>query len=154
MDATTTDQIEKQITIMAPRSRVWIALTDAEQFGAWFGVDFTGVKFVAGKPAVGTMTYPGHEGRRLEIAIDQVEPETLFSYKWHPYALDDSYDYSSEPMTLCLFRLEDVPGGTRLTVTESGFDQVPLSRRAEAFRMNTGGWEMQMGRIASYVTGN
>jgi uncharacterized protein YndB with AHSA1/START domain len=151
MNTSSTDRIEKQITIKAPRSRVWDALADAEKFGSWFGVDFTGVKFTAGKQAIGKMTYPGFEGHKFEIEIDRVEPESLFSYRWHPYAIDPNYDYSAEPMTLCSFELEDVPDGTKLTVIESGFDQVPLTRRAEAFRMDSGGWEMQIERIAAYV---
>ncbi len=151
MNTTTTDRIEKEVTIKAPRSRVWEALATAEKFGDWFGVDFTGVQFVAGKPAIGKMTYPGFEGHRFEIEIDRIEPETLFSYRWHPYGIDPNYDYSVEPLTLIMFELSDVEGGTRLTVVESGFDQIPLARRAEAFRMDSGGWEMQLQNIANYV---
>ena len=152
MDTTVTDRIEKQVIIAAPRSRVWQALTNAEEFGAWFKVDMTCVTFEPGKPAVGKMTFPGFEGMPFEIFIDRIEPETLFSFRWHPYGIDPAYDYSAEPMTLVEFTLEDVDGGTRLTVVESGFDAIPLARRAEAFRMNTHGWTMQLGNLEAYVT--
>lgn len=151
MDTTAAERIEKEIVVKAPRSRVWRAISDAEEFGAWFKVDMSGVTFRPGKPAVGKMTYPGYEGHPFEILVDRVEPERLFSFRWHPYAIDPNYDYSSEPLTLIEFVLEDVEGGTKLTVTESGFDQVPLSRRAEAFRMNTEGWEIQVRNVAEYV---
>lgn len=151
MDTTTTDRIEKEIVVKAPRSRVWRAISDAAEFGAWFRVDLRGVTFRAGEPAVGKMTYPGHEGQPFEIFVERIEPERLFSFRWHPYGIDPNYDYSSEPLTLIEFVLEDVEGGTKLTVTESGFDQIPLSRRAEAFRMNTQGWEIQVQNVAEYV---
>ena len=152
MDTTTTDRIEKQVKIMAPLARVWDAIADAEKFGEWFKVDFSGVKFAAGEPATGKMTWPGFEGHPFEIVVDRIEPQRLFSFRWHPYGIDPNYDYSAEPMTLIEFVLEEVPGGTRLTVTESGFDAIPLSRRAEAFRMNANGWEMQLKNVEAYVT--
>ena len=154
MDTTTTDRIEKQVTINAPRSRVWRAISDARECGAWFRVDLSGVTFRPGEHAIGKMTYPGHEGSPFEILVERVEPERLFSFRWHPYGLDPSVDYSREPMTLIEFVLEDVDGGTKLTVTESGFDQVPLARRAEAFRMNSEGWAIQVQNVADYVAAN
>jgi len=153
MNTTTSDRIHKDVILKAPRSRVWRAIADPVEFGAWFKVDMTGVKFEAGKPVHAKMTYPGHEGAPFEIVVERIEPERLFSFRWHPYGIDPNYDYSSEPMTLVEFRLEDVEGGTRLTVTESGFDGVPLARRAESFRMNSEGWAEQLRNIESYVTG-
>lgn len=154
MTATTTDQIQKEIVLNAPISRVWRAISEPEQFGAWFKVDMTGVKFEPGKPAVGKMTYPGFEGAPFEVVVDRIEPERLFSFRWHPYGIDPNYDYSAEPMTLIEFVLSEVEGGTKLTVTESGFDSIPLARRAEAFRMNSEGWEIQLRNVAEYVTAN
>ena len=152
MSVQATDRIQKEILLRAPRSRVWRALVTPSEFGDWFKVDLTGVQFVAGRPVQGKMTYPGYEGMPFEMVIDKIEPEQLFSYRWHPYAIDTSADYSAEPMTLVEFRLEEIDsGGTRLRVTESGFDQIPLARRAEAFRMNTGGWEMQLQNIEAYL---
>lgn len=153
MSTTVTDRIEKEIVLKAPVSRVWQAISDPAEFGAWFKVDMSGVTFEPGKPAVGKMTYPGFEGSPFEIVIDRMEPERLFSFKWHPYGIDPAYDYSGEPMTLIEFELQEVEGGTRLTVTESGFDNIPLARRAEAFRMNGEGWAMQLQNIEAYVTG-
>jgi uncharacterized protein YndB with AHSA1/START domain len=154
MDTTTTDRIEKQVTINAPRSRVWRAISDAQEFGAWFKVDLAGVTFRPGEQATGKMTYPGYEGHPFEIFVERIEPERSFSFRWHPYGIDESVDYSGEPLTLIEFVLEDVEGGTRLTVTESGFDQIPLSRRAEAFRMDSEGWAIQVQNVADYVAAN
>jgi uncharacterized protein YndB with AHSA1/START domain len=152
MNTTSTDRIEKQIVINAPCSRVWQAISDAREFGEWFQVDMSGVEFKAGQPVHAKMTYPWHEGKPFEMVIDRIEPERLFSFRWHPYGIDPNVDYSSEPMTLIEFRLEEVEGGTKLTITESGFDNIPLARRAEAFRMNSEGWGMQLHNIEAYVT--
>jgi uncharacterized protein YndB with AHSA1/START domain len=107
-------------------------------------------QFKAGETIHGTITYPGYEGRTMEMLVERIEPERFFSYRWHPG--DPNHDYRAEPMTLVEFTLEDVPGGTRLTIVESGFDQIPLSRRAEAFRMNEGGWAEQLENIQRYAT--
>lgn len=145
-----TDRIEKTVFLRAPRSRVWRAIATPEEFGAWFGVNLDGA-FAPGKQVSGRMTIKGFEHLPMEITIDRVEPERLFSYRWHPYAIDPKVDYSAEPMTLVEFRLEDAPGGTQLTVTESGFDRIPASRRAVAFRMNEGGWASQLRNIERHV---
>ena len=147
-----TDRIEKQVHLRAPRSRVWRALTDSGEFGQWFGVKMEG-PFTAGATVRGKITHKGFEHATMEIYIERVEPETLFSYRWHPYAVDPKVDYSKEPTTLVELRLRDEAGGTLLTVVESGFDQVPAHRRADAFRMNTHGWEAQMANIARHVAG-
>ncbi len=147
-----TDRIEKTVLLEAPRSRVWRALTDWREFGEWFRVALEG-PFVAGERLRGSMTYPGYEGLPFEIEVERIEPETLFSYRWHPYAGDPDLDVSAEPTTLVEFRLEDVPEGTRLRVTESGFDALPPGRRDEAFRRNAGGWEVQVENIRAHVGG-
>jgi uncharacterized protein YndB with AHSA1/START domain len=152
MNTTSTDRIEKQIVLKAPRSRVWQAISDAKEFGEWFQVDMSGVEFKAGHPVHAKMTYPGHEGMPFEMVVARIEPEQLFSFRWHPYGIDPDVDYSSDPMTLIEFVLEDVDGGTKLTITESGFDAIPLARRAEAFRSNSEGWGIQIQNIEAYVT--
>jgi uncharacterized protein YndB with AHSA1/START domain len=144
------DRIEKQIEIAAPVSRVWQALTDSRQFGDWFLVKMDG-PFVAGKPVSGQITHPGYEHVRMEIVIKAIAPETLFSFTWHPYAIDPKVDYTQEESTLIEFRLRAVPAGTLLTVTESGFDKIPAQRRAEAILRNDGGWAQQMKNIQAYV---
>src|SRR5580692_3072226 len=111
-------QIEKQIEIAAPVSRVWRALTDYRQFGEWFMVKMDG-PFVVGKTVGGQITHPGYEHLRMEIEVKAIEPETLFSYTWHPYAVDPKADYSQETPTLVEFRLQDIANGTLLVVTES-----------------------------------
>ena len=146
-----TDRIEREILLKASRSRVWRALSNAEEFGNWFGVALKGKSFVAGKRVQGKITYPGYEHLDFEVLIERMEPERLFSFRWHPYAVDSSVDYSKEPTTLVVFELKDVEGGTLLSVVESGFDQVPLSRRLEAFRMNSGGWDEQIKNIERHV---
>jgi uncharacterized protein YndB with AHSA1/START domain len=145
------NQIEKRIEIAAPVSRVWKALTDSRQFGEWFLVKMDG-PFVVGQPVAGQITHPGYEHLRMEIVVKAIEPETLFSYTWHPYALDPKVDYNKEEPTLVEFRLQPTAGRTLLTVTESGFDKIPSARRAEAFRMNYGGWAQQMKNIQAYVS--
>jgi uncharacterized protein YndB with AHSA1/START domain len=146
-----TDRIEKQILLKAPRPRVWHALADAETFGDWFGVALKGQRFVAGESAHGHITYPGYEHLLFEITLERIEPEHLLSFHWHPYAVDATRDYSNEPPTRVVFELEEVDGGTLLRVVESGFDRIPAERRAEAFRMNSGGWDQQMKNILHHV---
>ena len=147
-----TDRIEKEIVLKAPRQKVWRALSDAAQFGAWFGCKLEGA-FTAGATMRGHMTHAGYEHMTMELFVERIEPESYFSYRWHPYAVDAKVDYSGEPTTLVEFRLADAPGGTRLHIVESGFDRVPAARRDEAFRMNTHGWEMQAKSIERYVAG-
>src|SRR5579862_7764150 len=143
-------RIEKRIELKAPPERVWRALVDHREFGQWFGVRIE-APFVAGQAAQGQITYPGYEHVTWRVVIQKMEPEQLFSFTWHPYAIDPQHDYSHETPTLVEFRLEKTAGGTLLVVTESGFDKVPAERRAEAFRMNDGGWAQQMTNIAAHV---
>jgi uncharacterized protein YndB with AHSA1/START domain len=145
-----TDRIEKKILLKAPRARVWRAIANAEEFGAWFGVKMEG-RFAPGARVSGKITHKGYEHMNMEIEIEQIEPERRFSYRWHPYAVDPNVDYSKEPTTLVVFELEEVANGTMLTVVESGFDKIPAERRAEAFRMNEHGWSAQTANIEKYV---
>jgi len=144
------DRIEKRIELKAPVSRVWRALTDHEQFGTWFQVRLE-APFEPGKEAVGRITHPGYEHVTWRAVVKEMIPERLFSLTWHPFAVDPSVDYSTEPQTLIEFRLEPHGEGTLLTLTESGFERIPAHRRAEAFRMNDGGWTQQMENIRRYV---
>ncbi len=146
-----TDRIERKILLKAPRSRVWRALTNAEEFGAWFGVDLKGKTFAPGQYVHAQVIDPGYEHIVLDILIERIEPERLLSWRWHPAPIDPSVDYSKEPTTLVVFELEEVEGGTLLTVVESGFDKIPPSRRLEAYRMNNEGWDEEIGRIEKYL---
>ena len=150
MTTSSTDRIEKRIELKASPARVWRALTDSKEFGAWFRVNLE-APFVPGKRTRGRFTYPGYEHVVMDVTVERMEPERLFSFRWHPYAVDPKADYSKEPPTLIEFRLEKMPSGTLLMVTESGFDAIPAARREEAFRMNSGGWEIQMKNIEAYV---
>jgi len=143
-------KIEKKIELKAPVSRVWRALTDYREFGEWFRVKLNG-PFVAGQVTRGQITFPGYEHVKFEALIQKLEPETLFSYTWHPYSVDPVADYSKEPSTLVEFRLEKIAGGTLLRVMESGFDKLPSNRRLEAFRGNDSGWAQQIKNIETYV---
>ena len=145
-----TDLIEKEIVVRAPRSKVWRAITDSREFGKWFQAEMKD-PFVPGARARGRITNPGYEHLALELHIERIEPEHLFSWRWHPYAVDPHQDYSKEPTTLVVFELEEIPEGTRIKVTESGFDQIPRARRSEAFRMNSDGWAAQLRNIDHYV---
>ena len=147
-----TDRIERSIDIRAPVARVWHALADAQEFGAWFGVALAGQAFVAGRDVRGRITHPGYEHLAFEATVERVEPERLLSFRWQPYAVDAKLDYSKEPTTLVVFELEPIADGTRLRVVECGFDALPPARRAEAFRMNSHGWEAQIANIVRYVS--
>lgn len=144
------DRIEKRIELRAPVSRVWRALTDYREFGEWFRVKLEG-PFVPGQVSRGRITSPGYEHLKWEAVVQKMEPDRLFSFTWHPYAVDPKIDYSKEPQTLVEFRLEKTASGTLLSVTESGFDKIPKDRRFEAFRMNEGGWAEQMRNIERHV---
>jgi len=149
---TNTDRIEKKVLLKAPRSRVWRALTDAREFGAWFQVKLEG-DFSVGKRIHGKITYPGYEHLTMDVTVEVMDDQRLFSFRWHPYAVDPKADYSHEPTTLVEFRLEEDAGGTLLTVVESGFDKIPAERRAEAFLRNSEGWAEQMKNIQKHVAG-
>jgi uncharacterized protein YndB with AHSA1/START domain len=146
------NKIEKQVEIAAPVAKVWDALTDYEKFGTWFRVKLEG-PFVAGEVSRGYITWPGYEHLKWAATVKEIVPEKLFSFTWHPYAVDQEMDYSKETPTLVEFRLEATTSGTRVTVTESGFEHVPEARRAEAFRMNEGGWTQQAKNLEEYVVG-
>lgn len=146
-----TDRIERTILLKAPRSRVWRALSNAEEFGRWFGVALEGGTFTAGQRIRGNITYPGYEHVVFDIVIERLEPESLLSWRWHPAAIEPLVDYSQEPTTLVVFELKATENGTLLSVVESGFDNVPQERRSEAFRLNSGGWSEQMENIAKHV---
>jgi uncharacterized protein YndB with AHSA1/START domain len=156
-----TDRIEKRIFLKATRARVWRALADSREFGAWFGVRFD-APFAAGAALKGTTTptladaevakkQKAYEGMPFEITVERVEPERLFSFRWHPNAIDPKLDYSSEPTTLVVFEIHDAEGGVLLTVTESGFDRIPLERRAKAFAANAGGWALVVGLVEKHL---
>ena len=146
-----TDKIERTIFLKAPISRVWRALTDAEEFGTWFGMVLRGKTMKVGQMLEGACSYPGYEHVTVRMKIERMEPERSLAWRWHPAANDPSRDYSAEPMTLVVFELEEVRGGTQLTVTESGLDSIPLERRAHVFRLNTEGWDEQMINIEKHV---
>lgn len=150
-----TDRIERTIVIDAPRERVWRALANAEEFGAWFGANLQGQRFEPGRRVHGPITISGYEHIQFDVVTERVEPLRLLSYRWHPYAVDPAVDYTQEQPTLVTLTLQDAPGNaTLLKVVESGFDQVPPQRRLEAFRMNDRGWEAQMANIARHASGS
>ncbi|MGC2943088.1 SRPBCC family protein [Burkholderia ambifaria] len=156
-----TDRIEKQTLLAAPLARVWEAVSNAGEFGTWFGVTFDG-PFAAGQSMFGRITptlvdddvakaQEPYAGTVFEIVVDRIEPTQLFSFRWHPFAIDPNFDYASEPMTLVTFTLAETNGGTLLTVTETGFDQLIEARRAKAREMNDEGWAAQMMLITKYL---
>lgn len=161
---TSADRIEKRILLKAPRDRVWRAISDAKQFGSWFGVELDG-PFVAGARLTGRIVpttvdaevakaQEPYTGMTFEVSIDRIEPMRLFSFRWHPFAVDPAVDYSNEPTTLVVFELDEVAGGTSLVITESGFDRIPLERRAKAFASNEEGWTAQAKLIEKYLAGH
>lgn len=150
MKDVTTDRIEKKIQLRHPPSKVWRALTDSQQFGEWFGVRLKD-PFKPGARVQGKVTHKGYEHMTMDILIERMEPERLFSWRWHPGAAEPGESFESEPTTLVVFELKEVPGGTLLTVVETGFDGIPLARRAKAYRDNEGGWTAQMTAIEQYL---
>ncbi|HEY5102539.1 MAG TPA: SRPBCC family protein [Steroidobacteraceae bacterium] len=149
--SSSTDRIERQIWLKAPRSRVGRALSNAQEFGAWFGLGLSGGTFTPGQRVQGRATYPGYEHLVCELLIERVEPANYLSWHWHPAAIERGVDYSQEPMTLVVFELGEVDGGTSLRLIESGFDQIPAPRRRDAFRINGSGWDEQMQNIERHV---
>jgi len=155
------DAIEQTTVLDAPVAQVWRAISDSARFDAWFGVALD-QPFVAGRealgrivpttvdPAVAQLQEP-HRGKPWRVWVDQIEPERLFSFRWHPFAIDPARDYGAEPTTLVRFDLAEGAGGTRLTVTETGFDAIPADRRAQALAANAGGWAHQVQLIAQYL---
>ncbi|HTA90074.1 MAG TPA: SRPBCC family protein [Polyangiaceae bacterium] len=155
------DKIEKRVVLRAPLARVWRAISDSAQFGSWFGVAFEG-PFVPGQPLrgkivpttadpdVAKMQEP-YKGANFDITVEKLEPEKEFAFRWHPFAIDPGADYSQEPTTLVVFGLKEVPDGVELTITESGFDRIPLARRAQAFTANDGGWTHQAKLVEKYL---
>jgi uncharacterized protein YndB with AHSA1/START domain len=150
-DRLNTDRIEKRIELRAPLSRVWRAITTAEEFGVWFRMNIDG-EFAEGGTVRGRITHPGYEHVTVDMLVERIEPERYFSYRWHPNAIDTQVDYSVEPTTLVEFILEETEDGTAVTIIESGFDRIPLARRDEAFRMNDRGWAGQIRNLEQYVS--
>lgn len=145
------DRIERKILLHASPAQVWAALSEAETFGRWFGVALQGQHFAPGQRTRGAVTYPGYEYLTWDVQVEQMLPEELFSFRWHPYPVDPAHDYSAEPTTLVQFELEPHGGGTLLRVVESGFDGIPSERRLKAFRMNSRGWDEQMSNIENHL---
>jgi uncharacterized protein YndB with AHSA1/START domain len=150
MSPSSTDRIEKSIVLDSPRSRVWRALTDVREFNEWFGVNLHGA-FSPGAVISGQITIPKYTHVTMTAHVETMEPERRFAFRWHPNAIDATKDYSDEPMTLVTFTLEEVPGGTRLTIVESGFDALPESRRLTAFTGNSQGWAAQLENIREHL---
>lgn len=144
-----TDTIHKERIIKAPRSRVWAAISDSQQFGTWFKIRFE-EPFRANTHLVGVIQEPGWEGVKAHFWIERIEPEHTFTYRWIPGG--DVPTTPDSPKTLVTFALADHEDGTRLTITESGFDNLPVELRAKAFRDNDGGWAEQIQRIDRHVT--
>ena len=164
LDKSQTDRIQKKAVLRAPRSRVWRAISDPKEFGAWFGLEVLEGSFSPGSvvkakivptkaDAEVAKTQKPYEGMSFEMSVDRVEPERLFSFRWHPFATEQDVDYSKELTTLIVFELADAfeGDGVLLTITESGFDKIPLARRAKAFAANEDGWEKQLELIGKYL---
>lgn len=150
-----TDAIIKTVDIAAPIAKVWDALTDYRKFGQWFMVALD-QPFAVGKTSTGHMTYPGYEQYRWEARVVAIEPMTRFAYEWPATGGDKNLMESGIAVpewTLCEFLLEPTSDGTRLTVTESGFDKVPEPRRTNVMRSNDGGWAEQVLNVRRYVEG-
>jgi uncharacterized protein YndB with AHSA1/START domain len=147
---TAPDRIEKKILLRAPKDRVWRALSDSKEFGSWFGAKLTG-EFSPGATVSGPITSKGYEHLTMSVTVERVEKERLLAFRWIPYDVDPKANTANEPTTLVEFHLEEGKEGTLLTVVESGFDKVPLARRAKAFESNSEGWAEQLKNIERHV---
>lgn len=156
-------KIEKSVVLRAPLERVWRAISDAEEFGRWFGVRFDG-PFVAGTSVTAAISptvvdgevarrQEAHAGVRSTWQIVALEPRRRFAYRWHPFAVDPDVDYDHEPTTLVEFTLSEQPDGVLLTITESGFEAIPETRRRGAFEANGEGWAIQTTLVRRYIEG-
>ena len=146
-----TNTIEKHADLRAPIARVWRALSDSQEFGSWFGVKLES-PFTPGKTTAGHITNRGYEHIRAEFHVDRVDARTYtLVFRWRPYAIEPNVDYSHEPYTTVTLALSEIPTGTHLAITETGFDGIPAARRAKAFEMNSGGWAQQAIQIADYL---
>jgi uncharacterized protein YndB with AHSA1/START domain len=157
----TTDRIEKEVLLRAPLERVWRAISDADEFGRWFGVRFDG-PFVAGTSVTGVIrpttvdedvarAQETHAGKSDTWQIVAVEPQQRLAFRWHPYAVESGTDYSQEPTTLVEFNLAETTDGVLLRIVESGFDKIPAERRASAFEANSEGWAKQTELVSKYL---
>jgi uncharacterized protein YndB with AHSA1/START domain len=155
------DRIQKRRVLKASLARVWRAVSDAGEFGSWFGVEFD-APFEEGRKLTGRIVpttvdaevaklQEPHRGKPFEFVVERIEPPRRITFRWHPFAIEPGRDYSAEPMTTIVIELEEVAGGTQLTITESGFEGIPLERRAQAFAANDGGWAHQAELVAKYV---
>jgi uncharacterized protein YndB with AHSA1/START domain len=158
-----TNRIEKHVVLHAPLDRVWRAISNAEEFGRWFGVRFDG-PFVAGTSVTAAITPTSidedvakrqqpHAGVKSTWQIVAIEPQRRFAYRWHPFAVDPDADYDQEPTTLVEFTLTETPEGVLLTIVESGFDVIPEARRSDSFEANTEGWAIQADLFRRYAEG-
>jgi uncharacterized protein YndB with AHSA1/START domain len=139
MSVAEVSRIDRSITIKAPPDRVWRALTNADELSEWFHVSIEG-KITAGAEVWMTSTHVGYEGQRFQVLIAEMSAPHRLVWKWHPGAVEPNVDYSSEPRTTVTFTLEPVAEGTRLSVSETGFDAIALARRAKVYQDNTQGW--------------
>jgi uncharacterized protein YndB with AHSA1/START domain len=155
------DRIEKEVVLRAPLERVWRAISDADEFGRWFGVRFDG-PFVAGTSVTGVITpttidedvaraQEPHAGKSDTWQIVAIEPQRRLAFRWHPYAVESGTDYSQEPTTLVEFTLDEMADGVRLRIVESGFDAIPAQRRVSAFEANSEGWAAQTELVRKYL---
>lgn len=147
------DRIERKVLLNASRKQVWEALTDAEQFGNWFGIALKGKTFKAGETLEAPITYPGYEHVIWKARIERILPQTDATRTRTVFAVEKGVDYDQETPTLVEFTIEDRAPGILLRVVESGFDAVPEARRQKAFKMNSRGWDEQMGNIETYLSG-
>jgi uncharacterized protein YndB with AHSA1/START domain len=155
------DRIEKEVVLRAPLERVWRAISNADEFGQWFGVRFDG-PFVAGESVTGVITpttvdddvarmQEPHAGKSDSWQIVAIEPQRRLAFRWHPYAVESDADYAQEPTTLVEFTLAETDEGVLLRIVESGFDKIPAQRRASAFEANSQGWAKQTELVRKYL---
>jgi len=151
MTASASSTVERSTLVRAPRSRVWQALTSIQEFSKWFCVKDADGEFTPGARLRMVSTHECGKGEEFFVDVVKMEAPETFSWRWTPGSKQPGEDTSSEPMTLVEFRLKEVEGGTLVTVTESGFDKLSLTRRIRVFEQNDKGWEIQLASLTRYA---
>jgi uncharacterized protein YndB with AHSA1/START domain len=150
MTITELSRIDRTIEIKAAPERVWRALTNSKELSAWFQVEIEG-EISPDREVWMTSVHTGHAGQRFLVKVVEMTPPRRFVWQWHPGEVDPAIDYSREPRTTVTFTLEPTAVGTRLSVAETGFDEISLARRAKAHADNTQGWSEVLVWLQTYA---
>ena len=144
------DIIQREITVKAPKEKVYNAITDPNKITAWFPNKVEG-DLKVGESAIFTFTDHNHQVR---VFVEASNPFEYFSYRWVPGGQGSIDNEKDENTTLVEFIIEDVEDGTKVTLKESGFASLPDEVAGASFKDNSGGWEYMIGRLETFINEN